>query len=135
METNDKLNPRLDEQARRDTEGMIRSGRSTRSDESLDAEPVGEDQVEVDRAPGGEVTGGIPPGMSPIDVTQRAEVARFLGKEVWPADSATLVEQARGLNAPDSVIDQLTALPQGEVFENLNQAWEAIGHQVETRRT
>ena len=135
MDTNDKLSPRLDDQARRDTEGMVRSGRSTRADESRDPEPAGEDQPEVDLAPGGDLAGGTPPGMSPVDVSARAEVARYLGKEVWPADRDALVERARESNAPDAVLDQLAALPAGERFANLNEAWARLGHGVETRRT
>lgn len=135
MDTNDKLSPRLDDQAAHDTEGMQRAGRSTRADESRDPEPPGEDQDEVDLAPGGDLTGGTPPGMSPVDVTDRAELGRYLGKEVWPAHRSTLLEQAQQLNAPDAVLSRLQALPGDREFTNLADAWQALGENVESRRT
>lgn len=73
--------------------------------------------------------------MSPLDVSLRAEVARFLGKECWPATKADLLDIAHSNNASDEVMSMLNRLPEQETFENLAAAWGRLGGQNESRRT
>lgn len=78
---------------------------------------------------------GTPPGMTPLDVSLRSELARFLGKECWPATRTELLATARANNATDEVSELIARLPEGERFENLAEAWEQIGGHNESRRT
>jgi hypothetical protein len=73
--------------------------------------------------------------MSPVDVSLRSEVARFLGKECWPADRDELLDIASANQATTEVIRLIQRLPEQERFENLADAWQAMGGHNESRRT
>lgn len=126
----DKHGPRLDEALEAETRAMMTSGRDTRSEEWNSAEPSGEDQPDVDRAPAGTLTGGVPDGLTAEDVEQRSELATYLGKEIWPAGRQELIAKAREQSAPDRVSDLVARLPDRE-FVNLQDAWTALagGHE------
>jgi hypothetical protein len=67
-------------------------------------------------------------------VERRSELASFLGR-IWPATGAQLVEVAAGNDAPDSVLTTLRAVPQGRVFDNLQDLWSSVsGGHVESHR-
>jgi len=74
------------------------------------------------------------PGTSPADVEHRAAIAEALGKEVWPADKATLVAKAQESNAPDRVLGDLNRLPAGTQFANVQEVAEALGIGTESHR-
>lgn len=78
---------------------------------------------------------GTPPGMSPVDVTMRSEVGRFLGKECWPADKERLIEVAESNHAPEEITDLLRRLDSDREYVNLADAWEQLGGHNESRRT
>lgn len=123
----------LDEAMKGEVEGLTRSGHTTRADESLDPEPAGEDQPDVDLSPDGTLAGGTPDGMTEQDVTARSELAAVLGR-CYPCDRAVLLEKAAENNAPDSVLAELRRLPEGQEFTNLNDVWTALGHPSEDHR-
>lgn len=77
---------------------------------------------------------GTPPGMSEADVAQRSELAGYLGKEIWPATKAQVIEQARAQHAPDEVLARFEQLPD-EQFTNMADLWAALGGGNEERRT
>jgi hypothetical protein len=77
---------------------------------------------------------GTPAGTDPADIERRAALAEALGKEVWPADGATLVAKAEESNAPDGVMAQLRGLPGGQEFTNVQDVAEALGLGTEQRR-
>jgi hypothetical protein len=77
---------------------------------------------------------GTPAGMSEGDVEGRAELASYLGKEVWPADGETLQAKAREANAPDRLQARLQSLPSGRQFANLSEVWQAFDGGVEQQR-
>ena len=129
----DKHGPRQDEAMGHEVEGMLRAGRSTRSEEWRDAEPSGEGDPDVDRVPDGTLEGGTPAGMDEGDVSGRAELAAALGR-CYPADRDTLLGVAEQNNAPAAVLDQLRSLPAGQTFENVNHVWSTLGHGVEQNR-
>ena len=133
MQGNGKVSAREDDALKKATEGMVRSGHSTHAQEWRDPEPSGEDQPDVDAEPNGTMMGGVPDGMTPGDVEDRSDVARYLGR-VWPADRDTLLEVARGNEAPDRVLDELERLPAGQRFASLNDAWSTLGHGAEEHR-
>jgi hypothetical protein len=79
-------------------------------------------------------TGGTPAGMSEDDVEGRAELAGYLGKEIWPADAAALQAKAREANAPDRILGQLQSLPSGTQFKTVSEVWQALSGGVEQQR-
>jgi hypothetical protein len=131
----DKHSARMDEALEAEVHGMITAGRETRGEDWNSAEPSGEDQPDVDRAPNATLTGGVPDGMTEEDVELRSEIAARLGKECWPGTAEALLEKAAGMNAPDRVLDQLRRLTPGREYANLQEVWSQLseGH-VETHR-
>lgn len=131
----DKHGPRTDEALRGETEGLTRSGRSTRAEEWHDPEPAAEGDPEADRAPGTTLSGGTQPGLSEADVAGRSEVARFLGAGAFPASGEQLAEVAARNGAPDAVVHLLRGLPAGQRYANVAQVWQATGGGAEEHRT
>jgi hypothetical protein len=74
------------------------------------------------------------PGTDEADIERRAALAEALGKEVWPADRATLVAKAEEGNAPDAVLAQLRRLPEGQEFTNVQDVARALGLGTEQER-
>lgn len=134
MERSDKHSPRVDNEMAHETEGLVRSGRSTHAEEWKDPEPSGEDQPDADRVPNATLVGGTPDGMSPDDVEGRAELASYIGKEIYPAVRAQLIDLVMERNAPERVIDLVKNLPSDRQFANINDVWEAVGGSTETTR-
>lgn len=131
----DKVSPRVDDQLKHETEGLVRSGHSTHAEEWKDPEPVGEDQPDADLAPGGTLLGGTPDGMAPDDVEGRSELASYLGKDRYPMVRAQVIDLVIDRNAPQRVIDLVRELPSDREFANVNDIWSALGGSVETRRS
>lgn len=134
MDSSDLHGARLDDELKHETEGLVRGGKSTHAEEWKDKQYAGEDMPDVDMAPDGTLVGGTPPGMSEEDVAERSDVARFLGKGLWPADRESVLDLARTNEAPDPVLATLERLPAGQQFENLQEVWTALGHSVESER-
>lgn len=131
----DKHGPMRDEALASEVEGAVRAGRSTRAEEWRDPEPSGEDQPDVDYAPGGTLSGGTPPGMTEADVEGRSELAAYLGKEVYPANRQVLLDTAVRNGAPSAVLANIQQLPDGQEFTNVQEVWATIGGGIEDHRT
>jgi hypothetical protein len=131
----DKVSPRVDDQLKHETEGLVRSGHSTHAEEWKDPEPIGEDQPDADLAPGGTLVGGTPDGMAPDDVEGRSELASYLGKDCYPMVRAQVIDLVIDRNAPQRVVDLVRELPSDREFTNVNDIWSALGGSVETRRS
>lgn len=127
-----KHSPREDDALKHETEGMMRSGRSTHAEEWNDPEPTAEGDPDVDASPAGTLTGGVPVGMTPDAVVARAELARWLDRADFPSTGAQLVEAARDHRAPDAVADELSRLPGDEVYERVGDIVRALGYPTET---
>jgi hypothetical protein len=130
----DTHSPRIDDAQKHETEGLVRSGRSTHAEEWKDPEPSGEDQPDADRSPESAMVGGTPDGMTPDDVEGRAELATYLGASDWPMVRAQIIEKLIDGHAPDAVVDRVRGLPSGRTFENTADVWTALGGHVETHR-
>ena len=130
----DKHSPMLDDQLKHETEGLVRSGRSTHAEEWKDPEPAGEDQPEADLAPESTLHGGTPAGMTPDDVDGRAELAGFIGKDAYPLVREQVLEIVIDAEAPVRVVDLVRELPSGREFHNANDLWSALGGSVERDR-
>jgi hypothetical protein len=79
-------------------------------------------------------TAGTPAGMSDNDVEGRAELASYLGKEIWPANGETLQGKAREANAPDRIQARLQSLPSDRTFQTVSEVWQALSGGVEQQR-
>jgi hypothetical protein len=130
----DKHGRMLDEALKHETEGLVRSGRSTHAEEWKDPEPSGEDQPDADRAPGETLHGGTPAGMTAQDLEGRSQLAVSLGKESYPLVRAQILDLVTEASAPQQVIDLVNRLPAGRPFANVNEVWAAAGGAVETDR-
>ena len=129
-----KHSARMDDALEAEVRGMMTANRETRGEQWNTAEPSGEDQPDVDLAPDGTLAGGVPDGMTEADVEERAVIASYLGKEVWPAGSQALIAKAQDLGAPDAVVEQLQRLPQSAVFDNVQGVWQALQGGTEAHR-
>lgn len=129
----DKHSPRMDEAMAHDVEGLVRSGHDNRADWNS-PEPSGEDQPDVDLVPDGTLAGGVPDGMTELDVERRSEIASYLGR-IWPATAEQLVAVATENSAPATVLTPLQMLPGGASFANLQELWSALsGGHIEGHR-
>lgn len=131
----DKHSARVDDALEGEVHGMMQANRETRGEQWNTGEPSGEDQPDVDMAPDGTLAGGVPDGMTERDVEERAELSSYLGKEVWPAGAAVLVDKAREMGAPEHVLDRLGRLPQSAVFDNVQSVWQALQGGTEAHRS
>jgi hypothetical protein len=129
-----KHGPRLDDELDHEVEGMVRAGRSTHAEEWADPEAPGDDQPEVDRAPGTELTGGVPEGLTPAEVELRSELAAALERSVFPSGRDHLLEKAVESFAPPRVIEELQRLPADRTYANIGEVWRALGHGAEAHR-
>jgi len=127
-----KHSAREDDALAAEVEGMVRAGRSTHAEEWNDPEPVAEGEPDVDTAPADTLTGGVPGGSTPDAVVARAELARWLDRADFPGTGSELLEAARDHRAPDGVTDQLSRLPDGQVFERIGDVVRALGYPTET---
>ena len=129
----DKHSARMDDALQSETEGLIQSGHDSREDWNS-PEPSGEGQPDVDLAPNGTLSGGVPDGMDEADVEARSELATYLGR-LWPATREELLRVATDNEAPDRVLEQLRSLPMGPSFANLQEVWSTLsGGHVESHR-
>lgn len=75
----------------------------------------------------------VPDGMDEGDVEQRAQLAGYLGKEIWPAPKAIVLETARAQHAPEEILIQLDQLEERE-YINLADVWAELGGGNEMHR-
>lgn len=131
----DKHSARMDDALEAEVRGMMTAGRETRAEDWNSAEPSGEDQPDVDLVPDGTLAGGVPDGMTEVDIELRSELASYLGKECWPCDAERLLVTAAGTNAPEAVLNRLLSLPARRDYANMQEVWaELSGGHVETHR-
>ncbi|MFN8077640.1 MAG: DUF2795 domain-containing protein [Kineosporiaceae bacterium] len=126
--------PRQDEQLKHETAGLVQGGHSSRAEEWRDPEPAGEDQPTGDVGILPEDRRGTPPGMTSGDVEHRSLIARHLGTSAFPGDRDQLIDVASTNSAPDSVVADLTRLPSGKTFANVQDVARELGIGVEDHR-
>lgn len=130
----DKHSPRLDEEMERETRGLTQGAPAdSRAEEWRETEPSGEDEplvsIEPDpEAPKSDIAeadddaAGV---ASPAERDDRATVATYLRRSVFPAKRNQLIREAEANNAPDHVLAELRRLDSETVFANVAQAWSA----------
>jgi hypothetical protein len=132
-EKSDKHGPRLDDELRHETEGLVRGGGPTHAEPGNDPEPV---ETDAGRDPTAHLTGrdtGAPPGMTSYDVEARSAYAKVLANVRYPATPAGLSAHVAGEGAPEVVVRTIESLPDRS-YEGLSEVMEALGHGHETDR-
>ncbi|MEU4419763.1 DUF2795 domain-containing protein [Actinoplanes sp. NPDC024001] len=115
----------LDEQMKSETRGNVRGTAGGRAEEWKTPEPAGEDQPEVTVVPEGGYGRGVPDGVGSAHGEAFSRFGTYLGLSAFPGDRAALEGSARTLEAPDEVMRRLARLPEGTVYQNVAQVWEA----------
>jgi hypothetical protein len=128
-----KHGPRLDEEQKHETEGMVRGGGPTHAEEWKEPEPMPVPGEESVRFPPGHAP-GTPEGITPEAVEIRSDLAKWLDDVKFPATSKQLLRHARDAGAPDRIVDMLRSLPQGSSYNNVAHVAEALGLGKEKRR-
>ncbi|WP_462189146.1 MULTISPECIES: DUF2795 domain-containing protein [unclassified Frankia] len=133
-----KHGPMRDDIMAHEVEGLVRAGRDTRAEEWRSAEPFPEEATggpqNLDAA-GSRV--GAPAGMTPVDVEERSELARWLGRAVFPANRDEIMDHLRHQHAPDRVVDEVAGAPPDIQFTSLGALWRVLRPgppHVESRR-
>lgn len=72
--------------------------------------------------------------MDQEEMDARANLARFLSKEIWPADRDRVIQTARSQHAPEEVLATLGRAPD-RTFTNLADLWAELGGENETERS
>ncbi len=128
----DKTGPLRDDEIKKRMQGELKGGRSTRVEEEHELQPSGEDQPYTDRSPNAATRGSTPPGMTPQDVDFRTEMARHLGRGLYPADREKVLRTLRENNAPDQIVDTVAELPADGQYENAQDILRALGRGTDT---
>lgn len=128
----DKHGPRLDEQQKQETEGLVRGGGTSRAQEWKEPEPMpaAGEQEPRKYAPGHEP--GTAKGIDAYGVELRSDMARWVPDSIFPAGREELVRQAERPEVPDAVARALEKVPEGQ-YRNIGEVAEALGLGVERR--
>lgn len=135
MHGRNKTGALRDDEIKKEMRGELQANRALRVEEDHELQPSGEDQPEVGRDPEGPLGGAAPPGMTSEDVASRAELARYLGRGLYPADRDGVLDALRQNNAPDRLLELGESLPGGETYANVQEIARALGLGVEDHRT
>ncbi|KAB8190867.1 DUF2795 domain-containing protein [Nonomuraea phyllanthi] len=129
----DKHGPRLDDQQKHETEGMVRGGGTTHAEEwkQPEAMPAAGEESQQSYPPGHEP--GTPSGITQQGVDVRSDLAKWLSDARWPASKDDLAEHAEETGAPDQVTDMVQSLPDRS-YANVAEVAKALGLGVEKRR-
>ncbi|MGP3961553.1 DUF2795 domain-containing protein [Nonomuraea sp. 3N208] len=129
----DKHGPRLDDQQKHETKGMVRGGGTTHAEEWKEPEdmPAPGERSEQSYPPGHEP--GTPAGITQRGVDIRSDLAKWLSDCKWPASKDDLVRHAERAGAPDQVTDMVGSLPDRR-FANVAEVAQALGLGLEKRR-
>ncbi|GAA3582578.1 hypothetical protein GCM10022419_075310 [Nonomuraea rosea] len=129
----DKHNPRLDDQQKHETEGLVRGGGTTHAEEwkETEAMPAPGEESPQSYPPGHEP--GTPEGITAEGVDVRSDLAKWLSDAHWPASKDELVRHAERMEAPDQVVSMVDALPDRR-YTNVAEVAKALGLGVEKRR-
>jgi hypothetical protein len=131
-----KHGPRLDDQQKHETEGLVRGTGPAHTEEWKEPEPLptaaDEELLPPPYPPGHEP--GTPAGITPEGVEARSNLARWISGVGFPTDRDALVAHTESAFAPDTVIDALRSLPDG-TFGNVGQVAAALGLGIEEKRS
>ncbi|MBL7499588.1 DUF2795 domain-containing protein [Frankia sp. CNm7] len=121
-----KHGPHLDEAMAGEVSGYVRARRDTHAAEWRSPEPPAGDVSLVFDRRDGIGRGGGPPGMTFTDVEERSELARWLGRAVFPASRGEVLEHLRHQNAPDHLLEEVRAVPEKARFRSVGELWRTL---------
>ncbi|HEY9390473.1 MAG TPA: DUF2795 domain-containing protein [Mycobacteriales bacterium] len=130
----DKHGPLRDEELASELSALTQGSHESHTEEFREQESPGDDQPEADVAPDTDLMGDPPPGMSQRDVSVRSDLAKRLGRDVYPADRDALLRRLASVNAPEPLVDLVRGLPAGRRYANLREVSEALGLHSESHR-
>lgn len=117
----DRLSVHRDDEMKHELKGLLRSGHPTRTDEWFDPEPTAEDDPEIWRGP--VVPGdGVRASLESV----RLELARLLGRHLFPAGPRELSNALRHGRAHDELIEAVRRLPRSARYTNVQELAEAM---------
>ncbi|MGW3950352.1 DUF2795 domain-containing protein [Streptomyces sp. NPDC004752] len=117
----DRLSVHRDDEMKHELKDLLRSGHPTRTEEWYDPEPAAEDDPEIWRrrvAPGSG-------GRTSLE-SVRLELARLLGRGLFPAGPGELSNVLRHGRAPDDLIQAVRRLPRSARYANVQELAEAM---------
>jgi hypothetical protein len=132
-EKSGKHGPRLDDEMKHETEGLVRGDGPSHAEEFTDPEPVDTDTGRDPTAIGTARPGGTPPGMTPRDVAERSAMAQILSGVDYPATPRALAVHALDRGAPDIAVTALEQLPERQ-YRNFGEVARQLGERYEERR-
>jgi hypothetical protein len=118
MERSAKHGPIQDEQLKHETEPIERGApQRAHTEEWREVEPVGE------------VPAGRPEiaGATELDIELRAELARVLTRDDFPAVPEQLAAELADADAPAQLVDRVAALPSQQRFQDAHEVMVALG--------
>ncbi|SDK92735.1 DUF2795 domain-containing protein [Nonomuraea jiangxiensis] len=128
-----KHGPRLDDQQKHETEGLVRGGGGTHAEEWKEPEsPLAPGEEPRSSYPPGHEP-GVPEGITPQGAEIRSDLAKWLSDAGWPASKDELVRHADRAQAPDAVAGLVGSLPDRR-YANMAEVAEALGLGSERRR-
>jgi hypothetical protein len=119
-----------DDELKKETLEELRANRPGRADEALEPLPSGGEQPFAEGTP----SGAAPSGMTPEGVSVRSDLARHLDRSVYPARRSALLGALHRHQAPDGLVERVSALPGDAVYPNVQAVFRALGYGVENRR-
>jgi hypothetical protein len=122
---NTKHGPARDEELAHETQGMVRgAAQRTHAESWREPEPVDDSIPTVTRA------------HADPAVADRAELARIMTRDWFPAGRASLLRRLADADAAARLIDRVAGLPERERFGSVHDVLEALGiSSPETRPT
>src|SRR4051812_49220200 len=115
-----RLSVHRDEEMKHELQGLLRSGRATRSEEWHVPEPTAEDDPVIAGGP-------VVPGREAASLESvRLELARILGRTAFPAGPRELTGVLRQKHAPDGLVEPVERLPRNARYATVQALAEAV---------
>lgn len=119
-----------DDELKKEVRGELKANRAVRAQEEGDAQPLDGDPAFADATP----TGAPPAGMTPEGVYVRSDLAKHLDRSVYPARRSALLGALHRHQAPDILVERVSALPADDIYPNVQAVVQALGYGVEVHR-
>ncbi|THJ75712.1 DUF2795 domain-containing protein [Candidatus Frankia alpina] len=121
-----KHGPWRDDAMAHEISGFVRSGRDTRAEEWRSVEPTDELPGDAQFPDPAQSRVGASAGMTLADVEDRSELARWLGRAVFPAEREEIIDHLRYQHALDRVVEEVAAAAPGVQFTSVGELWREL---------